>query len=299
VATDCDDTLASANPGARESCDSVDNDCDGTTDESDAYDAPTWYLDADGDTYGGASRTAVACAAPSGYVANDEDCDDGTVDVSPAATESRDLVDEDCDGLTDEDFVAVGDIVITEIARQPYTGGSGAATNANAQWFEVYNASAYDVDLAGWYVEEEVGDSFTISPATSVIVPAGGYAVLCYDDAYFATPSVCDYTWGDTSWGTGFYDNTFYFDRDDDLIAVYLEGTLMDEVEWALGSDADGDAWPRTARYSMRLDNDALDPASNDDAGAWCLSTKSTYSSSSYTGYPDYGTPGSSNGSCD
>jgi hypothetical protein len=299
VSTDCDDTVPTANPGARESCDSIDNDCDGTVDEDDAYDVTTFYLDADGDSYGSPDATYAACAAPAGYVADSSDCDDGNVAIQPGATETRDLVDEDCDGLTDEDFVSAGDIVITEIARQPYTGGSGSSTNANAQWFEVYNTSAFDVDLTGWYLEEEVGDSFTISADAGMVVPAGGYAVLCYDDAYFATPSVCDYTWGDSVWGTGYYDSTFYFDRDDDLVTLYLEGVLMDEVVWDLSTDADGDTWPRTARYSMRLDDGALDVTSNDDAGSWCLSTATIYSKSTYAGYPDYGTPGTANGSCD
>ena len=47
--TDCDDTSASTNPGGTEVCDFSDNDCDGTTDEDDAADAATWYLDSDSD----------------------------------------------------------------------------------------------------------------------------------------------------------------------------------------------------------------------------------------------------------
>jgi hypothetical protein len=102
-ATDCDDTAASTYPGADEYCDSVDNDCDGTVDEDDAVDAATWYEDADGDSYGNATVTDVECAQPSGFVADDTDCDDTEPTTYPGADEYCDTVDNDCDGELDED----------------------------------------------------------------------------------------------------------------------------------------------------------------------------------------------------
>ncbi|HCH62051.1 MAG TPA: hypothetical protein DFR83_04545, partial [Deltaproteobacteria bacterium] len=73
---DCDDTDPSVYPSASEVCDGVDNDCDGTVDEDDAIDAKTWYQDADSDGYGNASVTDIDCYQPTGYVADDSDCDD-------------------------------------------------------------------------------------------------------------------------------------------------------------------------------------------------------------------------------
>jgi hypothetical protein len=102
-ATDCDDGDASVNPGATEVCNSVDDDCDGAVDEDDAADATTWYADGDSDGYGDASDSDIACDAPSGYVADDSDCDDGDSTINPAATEICDSVDNDCDGLVDDD----------------------------------------------------------------------------------------------------------------------------------------------------------------------------------------------------
>ena len=99
---DCDDRDASVYPGADEVCDGADNDCDGETDESDALDPATWYLDGDGDGYGDADSTTEACDAPTGYVADDTDCNDGDAAISPAAVEACDGIDNDCDGETDE-----------------------------------------------------------------------------------------------------------------------------------------------------------------------------------------------------
>ncbi|MFH1464551.1 MAG: MopE-related protein [Pseudomonadota bacterium] len=99
--TDCDDALAAVNPGATELCDGLDNDCDGTTDDG-AEDAATWYADADGDGFGEAATTATACTQPTGFVADDTDCDDAQAAVNPGATELCDGVDDDCDGAVDE-----------------------------------------------------------------------------------------------------------------------------------------------------------------------------------------------------
>jgi hypothetical protein len=104
--TDCDDGDAAVNPGATELCNGVDDDCDGTVDEDDAADAPTWYADGDGDGYGDAASSAAACSAPSGHVADDTDCDDTDAAVNPAATELCNSVDDDCDGTVDEDDAA-------------------------------------------------------------------------------------------------------------------------------------------------------------------------------------------------
>jgi hypothetical protein len=102
-ATDCDDASAAVNPGAVEWCNGIDDDCDGTTDESSAADASTWYADADGDSYGDPAVSTVACDAPADYVADATDCDDGRRLIHPGATEYCNTEDDDCDGSVDED----------------------------------------------------------------------------------------------------------------------------------------------------------------------------------------------------
>jgi hypothetical protein len=102
--TDCDDTLAGAHPGATETCNGVDDNCDGTTDESSAIDATTWYVDLDGDGYGSSTTFQTACSAPQGYVADATDCDDLNASANPAGTEVCDALDtdEDCDGAAED-----------------------------------------------------------------------------------------------------------------------------------------------------------------------------------------------------
>ena len=111
-ATDCDDTDAAVHPAAAEICNGIDDDCDGDIDDADASvdtsTGDTWYRDADGDGYGDPAASRMACAAPSGGVADATDCDDTLAGVHPGATESCDGVDEDCDGATDEGVLGSG-----------------------------------------------------------------------------------------------------------------------------------------------------------------------------------------------
>jgi hypothetical protein len=152
-ATDCDDNNPSVNPGATEICNSIDDNCNGLTDEG--FDADndgftscggdcndndntvypgatevcngvdddcnllvddgltfiTYYADVDGDTYGDASSSVSTCnGAPMGYVSNSTDCNDNNAAVNPAATEICNLIDDDCNGLIDENVIAAGAI---------------------------------------------------------------------------------------------------------------------------------------------------------------------------------------------
>jgi len=100
VDTDCDDSDAAVNPDATEVCNEVDDNCDGSVDEGVTT---TFYADTDGDGYGDAATSTEACDVPSGYAADDTDCDDTVDTTNPGALEYCDSVDNDCDGEVDED----------------------------------------------------------------------------------------------------------------------------------------------------------------------------------------------------
>ncbi len=99
---DCDDGDATAYPGADETCDGVDNDCDEVVDEDEAIDATTWCSDGDGDGFGDATDALVQCAQPSGYVGDCSDCMPNDPDIHPGADEYCDGIDNNCDYVIDE-----------------------------------------------------------------------------------------------------------------------------------------------------------------------------------------------------
>jgi hypothetical protein len=83
---DCDETDPETHPGADEWCDGFDNDCDGVTDEDDALDALPWFEDADTDGYGWFyDEASMACTQPTGFVADNTDCDDTDAAIFPGA----------------------------------------------------------------------------------------------------------------------------------------------------------------------------------------------------------------------
>ncbi|MBL0096770.1 MAG: hypothetical protein IPP46_09960 [Bacteroidetes bacterium] len=97
---DCNDNDNAINPAATEICNGVDDDCDGLADDGLTF--VTYYADADGDTYGNALVSQSTCnGAPVGYV-TDNDCDDNNIAINPGALEVCNVIDDDCDGLTDE-----------------------------------------------------------------------------------------------------------------------------------------------------------------------------------------------------
>ena len=102
LGTDCDDADATVHPTAGETCNDVDDDCDGVIDGANAVGQRPFYPDGDGDGYGFANAPAVACSTPAGFVDLVGDCDDADPARNPAAEDACDDVDNDCNGVVDD-----------------------------------------------------------------------------------------------------------------------------------------------------------------------------------------------------
>jgi hypothetical protein len=99
---DCDDGDPTVHVGAEETCNGVDDDCDGRIDDN-ASDAVTWYRDLDGDGYGDSATGWPGCAQPSGRTEIGGDCDDEDPEVNPAVEERCWTdADDDCSGTNND-----------------------------------------------------------------------------------------------------------------------------------------------------------------------------------------------------
>ena len=72
--------------------------------EDDGKQSITYYQDSDGDGYGNSSVSVTSdSGAPSGYVSNSGDCNDGDDTINPGADDPcGDGVDDDCNGIIDD-----------------------------------------------------------------------------------------------------------------------------------------------------------------------------------------------------
>jgi hypothetical protein len=133
VGGDCDDLDPTKNSGgAAETCDGIDNNCNGTTDEG---------CDVDKDGYCDAAKTVTSNAAcpkttvnTSTYKGND--CDDTNNKVNPGAVEACDAIDNNCvsgiDELCNKDGDAYCDINKPTVGTPPVcTGGGGDCDDTN------------------------------------------------------------------------------------------------------------------------------------------------------------------------
>ncbi len=195
-ALDCNDANYYIQPGMYESCNELDDNCDGNIDEGVTN---TWYADADGDGYGDPLVLLLACNQPQGYTYSPGDCDDDNAYIHPGAQEDcTNEEDENCDGiLGDNDFT------ITETHTDVYCGstpdGTIALTILPAQiytvilWSNNICCTTTQTNLpSGTYkvtVSNECGTTKTktikilpsATPALEVVM--SGTAVKCYGDA--------------------------------------------------------------------------------------------------------------------
>jgi hypothetical protein len=177
---DCNDGSNAVNPGITETCNGIDDDCDGLTDDADPSVAgrPTWYADADNDTYGNPSSSVLACYQPAGYVSNNLDCNDGNMNVYPGATEVCNGIDDNCIGGIDEG-------VTTTFYRDFDTDGYGNPSNTTQacsvpSGYVSDNTDCDDFDTNEhpgqvWYVDADGDDYGTGASVAQCIRPSNSY----------------------------------------------------------------------------------------------------------------------------
>jgi len=118
--------------------------------------------------------------------------------------------------------VSSAKIVINEIMADPLRAVGGASFG---EWFEVFNAGSTPVDMQGWTIVSQGQPNHTIG--ASLVVPAGGYAVLGRgaDPAQNGGISI-DYNYFTGSTTTIFLDATDY------LVLRDGTGARVDSVRW-------------------------------------------------------------------
>ncbi|WP_242094542.1 BspA family leucine-rich repeat surface protein [Aestuariivivens sediminicola] len=216
--TDCDDSNAAIHPGAEELCNGIDDDCDGLIDDADPdiVDQSLWYLDSDADGFGDPANSVLACDPPTGYVADNTDCDDTNASVFPGATEVCDGVDNDCNGQVDEsggtvwyvdaDADGYGDVNDTGVTSctQP-TGtvdnnGDCDDTNALVHPGAAELCNGMDDNCDGIIEEPMVQDLADQDVVGSYTLPAIMGDFLSGNEAYYTGPGGTGtaYTQGDT-----------------------------------------------------------------------------------------------------
>ncbi len=167
-------------------------------------------------------------------------------------------------GWTNSCATAPG-LVINEVMQNP-----NAVSDSRGDWFEIYNPTGSSVDLSGWTIKDDDGDSHTITGNLSV--PAGGFVVIGRNgDPSLNGGVVVDYVTGS---------DILFHNNFDELILIAPNSVRVDRVAWD-----DGRTFPDPTGASMSL----VDPSRSNWLGSnWCRSTTPF-------GAGDLGTPGTEN----
>ncbi len=103
---DCNDENSLINPSMTELCNLIDDNCNGIIDEGLAL--FTLFRDLDEDTFGNDTDFITSCLEYiSGFVLDSTDCNDTNALIFPGAEELCNYLDDDCDGITDDNVTFI------------------------------------------------------------------------------------------------------------------------------------------------------------------------------------------------
>ena len=206
---------------------------------------------------------------------NDPDCCNSKADCDDKDAKTIDsCVTFKCVHTPDPDWCEIpaqSTVVINEIMANP-----AAITDADGEWIELYNVSSAAVDIDGWTITNAIGSkTVTLGSGSPLLVPAGGYFVLCRNgDKAQNGGVVCGYAYG----------NAYTIGNDiDEIILKDKSGTKHDEVAYDGGTN-----FPETPQgASLALKNPEKD---NNVGENFAVSTVAISATNT-----DKGTPGAKN----
>lgn len=168
---DCAPDDATTYPGAAETCDNRDNNCNSLVDEGLLQ---NWFVDEDGDGFGRPGGAQELCNPGEGYSQQAGDCDDQAAGVFPGAAELCDLADNDCDDFLDEplwseDFEDPEDDPFLVYLRD----ATATVLPDDPNRFARLTPSEFEKSGALWRTEPFRGGKFTLEFLLDVWEPGG------------------------------------------------------------------------------------------------------------------------------
>lgn len=171
----------------------------------------------------------------------------GTGTLSASAPGGSDQVTFTVSDSIERPPMAPGDLVITEVHRNPSVGSN----EHEHEWFEVYNPTTDTISVDGLVVTDNNQTQMLSAPGATV--PPGGYAVIAFNGNPTQNGGVMPLaTYGANP-------NLLLANGDDEIHISYM-GTEIDVVDWS-------GTWPGGQGVSMCLKFPYA--ADNNDAAAW------------------------------